>query len=118
MRFAGLRGVCLSLKSDNDWLIMSESGDPRVRGETSSELLCSGNLRDSSSGLCSGSDCDSDSDCAGGPQRARWSSGVGGKMWSDGGGWGKATGTVTTTLAELSSLSSGTNVAASGLGRG
>lgn len=91
---------------------MSESVDPRVRGETSSELLRSGKLRGSSSGLCSGSDC------VGGPRQARWSSGVGGKMWSDGGGWGRATGTVTATLAELSSLSSGTKVAARGLGRG
>ena len=39
-------------------------------------------------------------------------------MWSDGGGWGTARGTVTATLAELSTLSSGTTVAALGLGRG
>lgn len=49
---AGLSGVwLLFVKSDNDWLIMSESVDPRVRGETSSELLLSGKMRNSSSGL-------------------------------------------------------------------
>lgn len=39
-------------------------------------------------------------------------------MWSDGGGSGRATGTVMATLAELPCVSSGTTVAARGLGRG
>lgn len=112
----GLRGLCLSLgKSDRDCSIVSESADPRVRGEISSELLRSGKLRDSSRGLCLCTGLDS---CVGGPLWARWSSGVGGRMCSDGGGWGTATGTVTATLAGLSTRSSGTTVAALGLGRG
>lgn len=112
----GLRGLSLLLvESDSVRSITSESVDPRVRGETSSELLRSGKLRESSMGLCLGTEMDR---CVGGPRWARWSSGVGGNMWSEGGGWGRATGTVTATLAELSSLSSGTTVAARGLGRG
>lgn len=98
------------VKSDKDWSIRSESVESGVRGDTFSELLRSGKLRDSSTGLCSGTEH------VGG--RARWSSGVGGKTWSDGGGWGRATGTVTAMLAELSSLWCGTTVAALGLGRG
>ena len=108
---AGLRGVRLSLvESDNDRFVESESHDPRERGEVSPEPPLSGKLRHSSGTAMAR--------CVGGPRRARWGSGVGGKMWRDGGGCGRATGSVTATLAELSSLSSGTTVAARGLGRG
>lgn len=112
----GLSGLLLPfVKSDNDWSIRSESLDPRVRGDISSELLRSGRSRDSSPGLCLGDEMNSS---VGRSLWARCSSGVGGRMWSSGGGWGTATGTVTATLAELSSFSSGTTVAAWGLGRG